>query len=358
MSKKKALHLAFAILVVVTHLLFTGCIAAFETTRFDLSAGNVPSAVNGGDRYCVIRIDEERLATADMGQSPPSVEEAQSRLAAQYPRWFSSGEDSVPVVVKFQSSAFRNVDGGESLVSALWYPIHFCTLGLVPFSFPSSKVDFGTSLSCGPEKATEPVRYTATAKIAGGQKLTTNDATFPASRGWRRIDTKNLNGGVLSRARFDVNKDGLLDAFCASVALAVQGLTSEERQALRENNEAWWLDAKMGNKRNCPVTIVKTAPAPAMPAPVAANNGKPRIISQDWDSKTRDGTIVFRLEDRTARDDAMKWLRSEYLPEYCRTLGVVVSADDPTGISEADIRFDGIEELPDESVRLKFHIGN
>ncbi|MBR1836472.1 MAG: hypothetical protein IJ783_04225 [Kiritimatiellae bacterium] len=336
-------------------LFLSGCVAAFETARFSVAPGDVPSVANTGDKYFVVRIDEQRIASADMGQSPPGVETVRKTLEERHGDWFSSGPDAIPVMVKYRTSISKGMNAFENISLVLWYPVHFCSLGLVPIVFPASKMDFETSLKTGPETATHPFAYRGTSKLAGGNKLTATEALFPESRGWHRYAPKE-RGVVIARTRFDIDERAKLDAFCASVALAVQRLTPEERKALRENNEAWWLDAKLGNKRNRPIAVVKES-APDTPVAPDRRSGRPRIISQEWDSASRSGKVCFAVDSDTEMKTATAWLTDEYLPEYCRTLGIVVSADDPASAPPPAIRVGKPAKMPDATYVIRFSVG-
>lgn len=344
---KLAKSIYFSAFPALLALLATGCVAV-QTAKFDVSSSNVPAIRNSGDRYCVIRIDEERQSKNERGQSPPPVAKVQARLAATQPEWFSSGVDAIPIVVHIRSSG---IHGSMTFLFFLENMAGTITLGLIPYTFDKELMDFSTDISCGNGRMTGNSSFTGTTIIKAGNPLTMNEATFPKSRGWKPIKPTD------PKPHFDQNADRWLDAICASVALAVQRLTPEERKALRENNEAWWLDAKLGNKRNRPVSIVHTEPASAEPsAPAPLESIHPKILSQSWDSRTRTGSIVFKVADRAALDEGVAWLRDEYLPEYCQTLGVTVSVDSPAGTPAADIRVDGISPLENDSFLLNFNL--
>lgn len=340
---------AIPALAALAALLATGCVAV-QTAKFDVSGSEIPAICNDGDRYCVIKIDEERQSKNERGQSPPPVAKVQTRLAATQPQWFSSKPDAIPIVVKFESSAVRpGVVIGIGVF--LQQVVGLCSLGIIPYTFDQERMDFLTSVSFGDGQAAHSQKYAGTTKIVAGNPLTMNEATFSRSRGWKPIKPTD------PKPRFDMNEARWLDAFCASVVLAVQQLSPEERKAVRENNEAWWLDARLGNKRNRPVSIVHAKPASPEPsAPAILEPAHPRILSQNWDSKTRTGSVVFKLSGNATKDEAVAWLKDEYLPEYCQTLGVVASADSPSGTPAADIRINGIESSADDSFSLTFSL--
>ena len=349
--KKTGLYALLGALL-VAQVFLSGCVSAFETVRFSVSPDDVPNVTNKDDKYFVVRIDEQRIASADMGQTPPNLETVREMLHVRHADWFSAEPDAVPVVVKCRTSISKGMNAFENISLALWYPIHLCSLGLVPIVIPAAKMDFETSFKTGPEATTEPFVYRGTSKLAGGNKLTANESLFPESRGWHRYDPKE-RGGVVARTRFDIDERAKCDAFCASVALAAQRLTPEERKALRENNEAWWLDAKLGNKRNRPVTVVKNE-APAEPSMPQMRTKHPVILSQEWNAGTRVGKIEFVIDSGLELEAAMEWLTGEYLPEYCRTLGAVVSADDPSSTSSAVICQDTPVKVSESSYILRF----
>lgn len=337
---------SYVFFFLVCAVLVSGCVGV-SNANFSLSASSVPRIQNTCDRYCLIQIREDRLYRQNVGQTPPPVEEVQRRLEIKFPEWFSSGPDAVPVIALSKTSA-PYYPGWYDVVTIISIPVHICTLGLVPMINDASQIDFTTYLETGKGAKTGGADYFGTTFIVLGNPQTLK-GFFPESSGWESISPED------GSPRFDQNKERKLDAFCASVALAVQRLTPEERQALRENNEAWWLDAKMGNRRNRPVSVVKAAPAPEMPTPMAANEGKPRIISQSWDSRTRRGEIMLDLSN-VDREAAVAWIRDEYLPEYCMTLGVAVSADNPASTPSANVRIDEIEDIHGETCKIVFSI--
>ncbi len=83
---------------------------------------------------------------------------------------------------------------------------------------------------------------------------------------------------------------------------------------------------------------------------------KPRIVSQSWKTETRRGKIVLdpsRCKDRNA---ALAWARDEYLPEYCRVLGVAAPADNPTSAPAASVQINSFETLQDGNVQIEFSV--
>ena len=285
---------------------------------------------------------------------PPPLETVRTTLQTRYPQWFASDPDAVPVIVRLRTSTAKTAGTLENLKLTLWYPVHLFSIGLVPIVIPQSIMDFETSFKTGPESTAGLYPYRGTSKIGAGNKWTATDSLFPDSRGWHRYDTKT-RGNIIPRPRFDVDEKLKLDAFCASVALAVQRLTQEERKALRENNEAWWLDAKQGNKRNRPIAVVKES-APDSPEAPKVSPDKPRILSQEWNSQTRKGEIEFAVDTGLGLDAARSWLVDEYLPDYSKTMGVVVSADAPDSVPSSVILADAPLEKGNSTYLLRFTI--
>lgn len=341
------MRMSFLSSALLSLLACSGCVAV-SNAKFNLSMDDVRPTANEGDKYCVIEIREDRMASKDHGQGPPAAGKVQSNLEAVFPQWFSSGLNAIPVVVESRTSAPSTTDA-HYLPYVLNGMIGVCTLGLVPFIFEENEIVFSTCLCARGDSRTPQAKYRGTTHIWAGNPLTLN-MVFPKSRGWKPIEPSD------PKPRFDQNEDRWLDAFCASVALAVQKLTDEERTALRENNEAWWLDAKLGNKRNRPVSIVRAEPPPNVAVPALPEASRPQILSQNWNSGTRTGNVVFRVAGQSTQEETMAWLKDEYLPEYCRTLGVVVSADNPGTTPAADIRVKGVDTLPDGTFRLSFSL--
>lgn len=350
---------SFLPLILIVSLFVSGCASYAGKATYEGSLSDVPARANPSDRYCVIEIREERRSDKELGQSPPVVTAVQSRLETSLPGWFSSGEEAVPVIVRSRSSVEYSPVGllpGSWLTSVLC----LCTLGIVPSYGNLSRMRFETELVAADGPCAPAVSYSATIWYLTAQKPIL-DAFWSRSAGWRRIAFVQPNDGsplmVPDRViRFDDDDGQKLDAFCASVARAVQKLTSEERESLRNNDEAWYLDAKKGNRRNRPVSIRKGAEPGAAkePAGSVASDGRPRIVSQSWSAETRRGSLVLDLSGCGDRNAALAWARDEYLPDYCRVLGVAVSADDPASAPAATVRVLGFSTLEDGSVRIEF----
>jgi len=349
-------------LIMIVPLFASGCVSYAGKAIYEGSLSNVPARSNPGDRYCVIEIREERRSDNDLGQSPPVVATVQSRLETHLPGWFSSGAEAVPLIVRSRSSVEYSPAGllpGSWLTSVLC----ICTLGIVPSYGNLSRIRFETELAATDGPRSPAVSYSATIWYLTAQKPIL-DAFWSRSAGWRRIAFVQPNNGspvlVPDRViRFDDDDGQKLDAFCASVARAVQRLTPEEREALRNNDEAWYLDAKQGNKRNRPVSIRRAPESAASGAPDAGSSTtdeRPRIVSQSWSAETRQGSIVLDLSGLEDRNAALAWARDEYLPDYCRVLGIAVSADDPASAPASTIRVLGFSTLENGTVRIEFAV--
>ena len=83
---------------------------------------------------------------------------------------------------------------------------------------------------------------------------------------------------------------------------------------------------------------------------------KPQIVSQSWNVETRRGFLVLDFSGCEDRAAALAWVRDEYLPDYCRTLGVAILADEPNAASMAPISILGLSTLSDNTVQVEFSI--
>lgn len=81
----------------------------------------------------------------------------------------------------------------------------------------------------------------------------------------------------------------------------------------------------------------------------------PRIVDQSWDARTRCGRMTL-LVPKGAEEEAMAWLRDEYLPEYCRLLGVAISADNPVAASHARIDINKLMIVEGEKMVVEFYV--
>lgn len=335
-----------------------GCFSYAGKATYSESLSSVPSPNGPADRYFLVEVREERRSENDLGQSPPSSHAAQARLESEVPGWFSSDADAVPIIVLSRSSAAY---APAHLLPLSWLTgaMSLCTLGLVPSYGNVRRIRFETELLGADGLAIAGPRYSGTVWNVTAAKPVL-DAFWSPSSGWRRYSFVDPGDGsglpVPDRPiRFDDDGGRKLDAFCASVARAVQKLTPEEREALRNNDEAWYLDAKRGNRRSRPVSIRKAPASAAAGAPGAgAANGRPRVVSQSWSAETRRGSLVLDLSGCGDRNAALAWARDEYLPDYCRVLGVAVSADDPVSAPAATVRVLGFSTLGDGAVRIEF----
>lgn len=344
------------IIAAVCAAVATGCVG-ISSVKYNVSIPDVPNQTNNGDMYCVIQIREDRVSFSkeDFGQSPESPKTVQARLEKAFPNWFTSSPSAVPIIVESRTSMLKVSETGWGFFSFL---VSLCTLGIVPSHGIFNEMDFSTRLLVGNGGMPSGVNYHGTINGVVGNPITVNETTFPKSRGWKTYAKLGEARRLFNPTRFDQDRKLKLDAFCASLALAVQKLTPEERRALRENNEAWWLDAKLGNKRNRPVEVVSGGRAADLEpsAPELGRAARHRIVSQSWDAAARKGIVVAALATNAGRDELVSWIRDEYLPDYCQTLGLAVSADDPASASPATIRIDRVAPLSDGTVRLEFRI--
>ncbi len=353
------------LLVLISPIFATGCLSYAGKATYDGGVSGIHLRSNPGERYCVVEIREERLSENDLGQSPPSASDAQARLESRIPQWFSSDANAVPIIVRSRSSA-EYAPAHHLPFSWLTGITSLCTLGLVPTYGNVRRIQFETELLGENDGCVSSASYAGTVWNVGAVKPVL-DAFWSQSSGWRRYTFVNPTDGtplpVPNRPiRFDDDNGQKLDAFCASVVQAVQRLTPTERKALESNTEAWYVDAKKGNKRNRVVHIVEDTASSAVVSKSGsvreASNNQPRIVSQSWNAATRLGSLLLDLSGCKDRNAALAWARDEYLPEYCRVLGVAVSADNPASAPPATIRIDRFETLPDGNVQIGFTIVN
>lgn len=331
--------------------LASGC-ATIDKVTFDRTLVEVPKIKNSGDKYCVVAIQDTTDETRNVGQSPPAAEHIMFRLGTECPEWFSQGENAIPVIIESRSSRIYTPDSW-SFLSFLVSAISF---GAIPGMSFSSRIDYSIALKQSSEMSMNPVLCHATVwRVVGWKPVI--DSIWTRRDGWQPVivDQGTTWNQVESGVNFDRNRKQKLDAFCASIALAVQKLTPEEREALRENEEAWYLDAKLGNKRKRPVSI-RQGPRPHPPGDPMVRSGRPRIVSQSWNADSRRGVLTLDLSGCEDREAALAWARQEYVPDWCRTLGLVVDADNPGSAPEADILYLPPGERKDGTVMIEFEI--
>lgn len=333
-----------------------GCTSAAVRTTYGLDfKGMGRAAPNHGDRYYVVQIRETDGGTGAARNSLALARSVQARLEQRCPEWFSDDVDTVPVIVVSRASPPHTSFGIGSCLSAVVTGIgSLCTLGLIPTRSLVHKKDFQTILAVEGGGETHSKAYDAeTLHVSALPGML--EAFWPEGAGWKRIEERAYPAG------FDLDDEKREEALCASIAHLVQTLAPDERDAVRNNDEAWYWDAKLGNKRIRHVDIVRSSQARdgSNGKPVLASiPSHPAIITQTWDNETRSGTLqcdISRCEDRNM---AMEWVRNDYLPEYCRMLGVAISADQPGEAPMADIRIEKFEMLDDGSVKIAFRILN
>lgn len=351
-----AKHVAGGILGGVLALTGVGCTSAAVRTTYGLDFSRVGRATpNRGDRYYVVQIRETEKGTGAERNSSALARNVQAQLEQRFPEWFSDGADTVPVIVVSRTSPPRTSYGIGSCLSSFVTGLgSLCTLGLIPCRSLVHKMDFQTMLAEEGGGETRASAYDAeTLHVSALPGML--DAFWPEKAGWKRIEEKAYPAG------FDLDDDNREEALCASIARLIQDLNPEERDAVRNNDEAWYWDAKLGNKRTRRVAIARAAHArdEGGERPILSSlSTHPAIIAQSWNNETRKGTLrcdVSRCEDRNV---ALEWVRNEYLPQYCRMLGVAISADNPGGAPAADIRIEKFETWDDGIVQIEFRIFN
>lgn len=346
-------HRTFAAITLLsTAVVFApGCIAVSKVT-YGRTLADVPVLANDGDKYCVIEIRDHSDEKRNIGQSAPPADRVMSRLAMRRPAWFSTGSDAVPVIVESLSSA-PYVSRGAGWASVLSAPLFIFSLGGIPGMAMPTRIDYDIALEMPSNKRSKTVPFHAVVWGVMGWKPVV-ESIWAQCDGWKPYMVQD-KAWMEPAVDFDGDGERKLDAFCAAIALAVQNLTPEEREAVRNNEEAWYLDAKLGNKRNRPV-VVRPNPPGSSSDTLATEDRRPRIVSQSWDTSTRRGSLVLDLSGGEDRNAALAWARDAYLPEYCRTLGAAVSADDPSSAPPAQIRIRRTRILPDGTARIEFSV--
>lgn len=306
----------------------TGCVTRWRTNN--LLVSDFAEVSNPSDRYVVVQmrdIDDP---------NPPEAErlaaKAMRKLSTGAPAWFADTPDSIPVVVGYRMLMERETYGVAMPLSGILWAL---TLGTFPHFWEHKVREVQTFLLVrGTPVGSNSFEWKS--KILSGNFVTMG-ILCPRSEGWENVP--------LSSSRTlapPTRSDGTLDLMCASIVRSVQRLTPTEREWLRNNDEAWYLDAKKGNRRNRPVAIVENRES-ARPIPTGglvreAPKNRPRIVSRSWSAETRRGALVLDLSECGDRDAALAWARDECLPDYCRALGIAVSADDPSSTPGAIYR--------------------
>lgn len=328
-------------------LVSTGCVTRWRTNN--LLVSEVAQAPNRGDRYVIVHMRDADASVCPEAQELAS--KAMRKLSVEAPEWFADDPESIPVVAAYRMLPERETYGGPTM--ALSGNLWALTLGSFPLFWEHRFRTIETFLFVK-ETPVGVNTFEWESKILSGNFVSMG-VMCPKSGGWEDIPLGS------SRTLSPPSKyGGSLDLICASLVRSIQRLTPTEREWLRNNEEAWYFDAKLGNKRNRPVSIVRN---PEKPTEVPsgglvreAPKNRPRIVSQSWEYETRRGELSFDLSGCEDRDAALAWVRDEYLPDYCRTLGVAVSADDPASASPPTIRIDGFTSLPGGTVRVEFFL--
>lgn len=333
-----------------------GCTGAAVRTTYGLDlAGVGRAAPNRGDRYSIVQIRETEGGTGSERNSPALARNVQARLEQRFPEWFSAGADAVPVIVVSRASPPRTLYGiGACLSTVVTGLGSLFTLGLIPCRSLVHRMDFQTMLAAEGGGETRFAAYGAeTLHVSALPGML--DAFWPEGAGWKRIDERAYPAG------FELDDEKREEALCASIARLVQMLDAEERDAVRNNDEAWYWDAKLGHKRTRRVAIeraTQTRDGGSKMTGLPHLDTHPAIIAQTWETETRKGTLQCDISRCGDGNMAMEWVRNEYLPEYCRMLGVAIAADDPGGAPAADIRIETFETLGDGIVHIEFRVLN
>ncbi len=328
-------------------LVSTGCVTRWRTNNLQVS--EVAQAPNPGDRYVIVHMRD-----ADASGGPEAEElasKAMRKLSVEAPGWFADGPESIPVVAAYRMLPERETYGGPTM--ALSGNLWALTLGSFPLFWEHRFRKIETFLFVK-ETPVGVNTFEWESKILSGNFVSMG-AMCPKSEGWEDVPLGSSRT-LPPPSRFG----GSLDLICASLVRSVQRLTPTDREWLRQNEEAWYWDAKLGNKRNRPVSIARNPEN----ATVVSSGGlvreapknRPRIVSQSWD-ETGGGELLLDLSECEDRNAAVAWVRDEYLPDYCRMLGVVVSADDPDSAPPSALRIEDTT-LADGTVRVEFFLGD
>lgn len=324
----------------------TGCVTRWRTNN--LLVSDFAGDPNPGARYVIVQMRD--LDVPNPAAAEDLAAKAMRKLSAEAPAWFADTPDSIPVVVGYRMFPERETYGVAMPLSGILWVL---TLGTFPYFWEHQVRDFQTFLLVK-ESPVGTDSFEWDSKILSGNVVTMG-IVCPRSGGWENVPLGcSITFSPPTRSR------GTLDLMCASILRCVQHLTPAEREWIRKNDEAWYLDAKQGNRRNRPVAIVgdreSSKPVPTGGLVREAPKNRPRIASRSWSAETRRGSLVLDLSECEGRNAALAWARDEYLPDYCRALGVAVSADDPASAPAAGIRVLGVSTLEDGTVRIEFFV--
>lgn len=320
-----------------------GCSAKFlEKQQYSLA--DIHQTENYGKKYCVIKI-VSRNKTLSEAESKYIAKEAMSVLKRDAPNWFSDDENSVPIIISHYSKGYKDTfpfpvvlqTAFLSLPTLFTIPSHLKEIYLHEISIIGKGNSSLKQLDY--EWRWDVVTVNPVSGIFYGDK-------------WKNEQPKSH---YLSTNYIDIRR------ICGPIVYAVQSLTPTERRLIEQNDEAWYLDAKYGNKRNKKILIKEDDNSEGSITLLGASAKKyssSSVKAQAWDYNTMKGYVVVSLSDFPDVETAQQWIHNIYLPEYCALLGIATTGERLSDSDNPIIMILDINVDEDNTFRVDFELVN
>lgn len=321
-----------------------GCSTKYlETQQYSLD--NIPQKENYGKRYCVIKVVSEDITLSEE-QSKEIAKEAMSILKRNASNWFADDENSVPIIVSHHSKPAPTPDSGIlDIFSAMFISVP--TFLTIPTVFDDCIMLHKISIIGNGGYYLKQLDYE--------WKLKSSEVNFISKSFFSSefTDYKPKIHEMLSSDYADIRR------ICGPIIYAVQSLTPMERKLVEQNDEAWYLDAKYGNKRNNRINIKEnenTEDSIILLGTSEKKYSSSLVKAQALDFNTMKGYVTVLLSDFTDIETAQKWIHNTYLPEYCEMFGIVTSGEHSNNSNKSKIKILELKVGEDNTFRIDFEL--
>lgn len=317
-----------------------GCSAKYlETQQYSLD--NIPQKENYGKGYCIIKVVSGNYSLTEE-QSKFVANEAMTILKRKVPNWFTDDENSVPIIVSHEYNTQK-----ETLYPVLWITwISLPTLFTIPTHLEDVYLHKISIIGKGGSRLKQ-LDYEWKLK---GTVCNPVSACFYSDEWENKVPSLHNS---LSPNYIDIKR------ICGPIAYAVQSLTPMERRLVENNDEAWYLDAKYGNKRSKTISIKEdkdTNDGTTLGVDISKKYSSSFVNTQEWDYNTNDGYVIVSLPDFTDVEAAQQWIINDYLPEYCSLLGVATTGERQSNSGKPKIKVLDIKIGENDTLRVDFRL--